>query len=474
MSRQITRRTVIQLAGAVAVTSIVEPSSWQCWAQSSGAWPSAEEASQIAHEAYIYAFPLVQNYLSIYQFALDANGSQYKGPLNEVHNVARVFTPADTGVITPNSDTPYSFLIMDLRTEPMVVTLPAIEKGRYYSLQLVDLYTNNVDYLGTRTEGNGGGTFLIAGPGWRGAAPSGIKRTVRMATSLMYGQFRTQLLDAADIDKVKAIQSGYHAQPLSAYLHQTPPSPAPALDYPKINRDTFVPQFWQYTNFLLQFCPVLPSEAKLREKFSRIGVRPGAPWPPAGMPENVVHAVQTAAEATQKELDQEAQKLTSSVGLFGTPEQMAGKYKQRALGALAGIYGNSPEEALYPSYLADAAGQPFDTSKFNYTLTFEPGKLPPVNSFWSVTMYDAKSRFLVENPIHRYLINSNMLPGLKKNADGGITLHLQHKSPGAELESNWLPAPDGLMGVVLRLYLPKPEVLKGAWTAPPIRKGGAA
>jgi hypothetical protein len=172
--------------------------------------------------------------LSIYQLALDPSGSQYKGPPNEVHNVARVFTPADTAIITPNSDTPYSYLIMDLREEPAVVTLPAIERDRYYSLQLVDLYTNNVDYLGTREDGNGGGDFLIAGPGWEGTKAAGIKRAVEVSTSLMFSQFRTQLFSAEDIDKVKQIQSGYQVQPLSAYLRRKRPQAPPTIDYPPI------------------------------------------------------------------------------------------------------------------------------------------------------------------------------------------------------------------------------------------------
>ncbi|HEU4635180.1 MAG TPA: DUF1254 domain-containing protein [Edaphobacter sp.] len=467
MNAKLNRRQVCHFAAGVAAEVILYPR--RSWAQAHQTWPSPEEAGKIAQEAFVYAFPIVQNYLSIYQLALDPNGNQYKGPLNQVNNVGRVFTPADTAIITPNSDTPYSYLIMDLRAEPIVVTLPPIENTRYYSLQLVDLYTNNVDYIGTREDGNSGGNFLIAGPGWHGAKPAGIKRVVSSSTSLMFSQFRTQLIDAADIERVKEIQSGYKAQPLSAYLHQPPPKTPPTIDYPPIARETFVPQFWQYTNFLLQFFPTLSSEASLRARFSRIGIRPGATWPPADMPTDIVQVIHQSGKDALNQLERDALSITTSIGLFGTPRQMAGKYKQRALGALAGIYGNTAEEAIYPAYLKDASGQLLDSSKFNYTLTFAKGKLPPVNAFWSVTMYDGNTRFLVENPIHRYLINSIMLPDLKKNPDGGITLYLQHKSPGPELESNWLPAPDGRMGVVMRLYMPKQEVLQGAWTAPAIQ-----
>ena len=142
------------------------------------------------------------------------------------------------------------------------------------------------------------------------------------------------------------------------------------------------------------------------------------------------------------------------------------------MGALAGIYGNSPEEAVYPSYLTDPSGQPFDTSKFNYTLTFEPGKLPPVNAFWSVTMYDGKTQLLIKNPIDRYLINSPMLPNMKKNADGSLTLYIQKASPGSDKQANWLPAPNGPVYLVMRLYWPNPEspsILppgEGSWSPP--------
>lgn len=466
METKVNRREVCRLLAGAAVIGTTGPFSKPMLAQSAAKWPTPQEAREIAKEAYIYAFPIVQNYLSIYQLALDPRGSQYKGPVNEVHNVARVFTPADTAIVTPNSDTPYSYLIMDLRAEPIVVTLPAIEKDRYYSLQLVDLYTNNVDYLGTREDGNGGGKFMITGPGWHGETPPGIKRVAQIATPLMFSQFRTQLFNAEDIDKVKEIQSGYLAQPLSTYLQKQPASAPPKIDYPSIDRKSFDSTFWQYTNFLLQFCPVLPSESVLRERFERIGIKAGAPWPPPDMPQLVVDGINVGMKDSQQMLRQDAIKLTTSIGLFGTPQQMAGKFKERALGALAGIYGNTPEEAVYPTYQTDGSGRPLDASKFNYALTFAPGALPPVNAFWSITMYDRKTQFLVENPLNRYLINSVMLPELKKNPDGGITLYLQHKSPGPDREANWLPAPNGTMGVVMRLYLPKAEVLKGAWKQP--------
>ena len=429
-----------------------------------------EEARAIGKEAYVYLYPIVKNYLSIYQFGIDAKGSQYKGPINQVNNVARVFTPDDTGVITPNSDTPYSFLVLDLRAEPILVSLPAVEPGRYYSFQLVDLYTNNVDYLGTRIDGNGGGDFLIAGPGWKGTAPRGVNRVIKLETELAYCQVRTQLFDPADIDKVAAIQSEYAARPLSACPGQPAAEPAAGIDWPVISEESFEERFWDYANFLLPFCPPLATESGIRGRLTEIGLGETAAWPPASLDPAVAAAVVEGGRQGLAEIAEYLSRVTTSVGLFGSPKEMAGHYLQRAAGAMGGIYGNSPGETVYPSYILDVDGKPYDGASHDYRLRFEPGKLPPVDAFWSVTMYDAVTRFLVRNPIDRYLINSTMLDELVRDPDGGITLQLQNKPPEPAREPNWLPAPAGPFSVVMRLYLPRPEVVSGDWVAPAITR----
>jgi len=422
---------------------------------------------KLAYDAYIYNYPLVKNYLSLYQYAFDKNSDQYKGPINQVNNVDRVFTPKDTGVITPNSDTPYSFLVMDLTAEPLVITLPAIENERYYSVQIVDLYTNNVDYLGTRKDGNAGGNFLIVGPEWEGPKPDGINRVIKVSTNLALGLFRTQLFTANDIAEVKKIQSGYKSQTLSNWIGNESVKPK-LIDYPKIDDAIFNEKFWQNANFLLQFSPALNSEMKLRHDFHSIGNIPGKQWPPVHMGDSSIKAVRAAQKDADQYLQKEIRNITTSFGLFGSPDEMSGKYIQRALGAMAGIYGNSPQEAMYPTFQKDKFGNQLDGSKHRYTMTFPKGKLPPVNAFWSITMYDASTQLLVENKINRYLINSNMLSNLKENRDGSITVYIQNSSPGAEYESNWLPAPNGPMSVVMRLYLPKESALKGEWKPPVI------
>jgi hypothetical protein len=194
---------------------------------------SPVEARAIAKDAYIYGFPIVDNYRVQHAYWVDKATPEYKGPWNQIWNSARVYTPADTAIQTPNSDTPYSFVGADLRSEPLVLTVPEIEKGRYFSVQLIDYYTFNFDYIGTRTTGNGGGSFLLAGPGWKGATPKGIKKVFRCETELAIPTYRTQLFDPGDIDNVKKVQAGYKVQPLSAFLGQPAPKAAPAIDFIK-------------------------------------------------------------------------------------------------------------------------------------------------------------------------------------------------------------------------------------------------
>ena len=295
---------------------------------------SAERASAIADEAYVYLYPMVRNYQTIYQFAVNTKDPQYKAPFNQIRNIAKPTTYLDTAIQTVNSDTPYSLLMLDLRTEPIVVSMPKIDPERYYSLQIVDLYTHNVDYLGTRKDGNDGGDFLLVGPDWNGTKPEGISRIVRIPTYLAFSQFRTQMFSPVDLKQVKAVQSGYQVQPLSAYLGKAAPKAAPAIDFPAIDGDSLQPRFWEYANFLLQYAPPLPNEAALRARFAQIGVVARGAWPPQDISKEFVDVAVVAADKSYAQLDQDVRTLTTSAGLFGTPEAMAGKYHERALGAL--------------------------------------------------------------------------------------------------------------------------------------------
>src|SRR6195256_3655801 len=236
------------------------------------------EARAIAKEAYVYGFPIVDNYRIQHTYWVDRTNPEYKGPWNQIWNSAQLFTPADKAIQTPNSDTLYSFVGADLRPEPLVLTVPAIEKERYFSVQLIDYYTFNFDYIGTRTTGNGGGSFMLSGPGWKGDTPRGIDKVFRSETELVFPAYRTQLFNPGDIDNVRKVQTGYKVQPLSAFLGQPAPMAAPAIDFIKPltpAEEKTSPQFFSILSFVLQFCPTVPSETDLMARFAGIGVGAG-------------------------------------------------------------------------------------------------------------------------------------------------------------------------------------------------------
>ncbi len=435
------------------------------------------EARAIAKEAYIYGYPMVDGYRVQYDFFVDRQNPQFKAPLNQINNMARVFTPADTAIVSPNSDTPYSMLDMDLRAEPIVLTVPEIEKQRYFSIQLIDLYTFNFDYIGSRTTGNGGGSFLIAGPGWKGEKPKGVKKILRSETELALAVYRTQLFNPDDIDNVKQVQAGYKVQRLSEFLGTPAPKEVPAIDFVKPltpEEQKTSPEFFNQLNFILTFCPTDPSETKLMARFAKLGIGAGKNFDASKLSPEIKTAVEQGmadawAEFSDFKLHSFDTGKVTSGDVFGTRQYLKNNYLYRMAAGVIGLYGNSKQEAMYPFYGVDSDKQALDGNK-HYTLHFAPGELPPVNAFWSVTMYDLPGHFLVANSLHRYLINSPMLPDLKRDADGGLTLYFQNESPGADKESNWLPAPKGSFFMAMRLYWPKAAALEGKWTAPLLKR----
>jgi hypothetical protein len=438
---------------------------------------SASDARAIARDAYIWGFPLVDNYRVMHSYWVNPKSPEYKGAPNTLHNSAQVFGPQDKALQTPNSDTPYSSIWMDLRAEPMVLTLPAIDPKRYYSVQLVDSYTYNFDYLGTRVTGNKGGRFLIVGPGWKGKKPKGIARVIRAETEHVFALYRTQLFNPADIDKVRQIQTGYKAQPLSAYLGKKAPAAAPAINYitplSAVEQKTSL-EFFNILNAILRYCPPLADEKALLARFAQLNIGAGKQFAPESMSAETRQAITDGIADAWAELGKLQLEINTgkkgSGDMFGTRQFINGNYLYRMAGAVLGIYGNSRDEALYPIYFIDAQGKPLDTGKNNYTLRLAPDAMPPVNSFWSLTMYGLPERLLIENPLNRYLINSPMLPDLKRDADGGITIYVQNTSPGPDKDSNWLPAPAGPFFAVLRLYLPTKAAFDGSWKNPPLQR----
>ena len=476
----LTKRDLLRSAALAAMT-IATTTPVPANAQAKAEWPDIREAKAIAEEGFIFGLPIVMNYAVMYEYSVDRNSGQFKAPFNQIKNEARVFTYKDTSIVTPNSDTPYSFLWMDLRAEPMVLSVPAVEKGRYYAVQLEDGNTYNYGYIGSRATGNDAGDYMVVGPDWNGATPPGIKKVFRSTTQFSVAGFRTQLFGPDDMPNVEKIQAGYKGQPLSTYLKQpSTVAAAAAVDFPKIDKELVKKNFFEYLDFALQFAPASPEEKEIRAKLARIGVGPGKTFNFKDLP--IAHKLEIGLgmkdgeEKVEKYLAAEVKNINGWAisSFFGDRAFFNGNWLVRAAGAKAGIYGNDAAEATYPLAKALANGEALDGSKHNYTLTFPAGQLPPVNAFWSVTMYDGKTQLLIENPINRYLINSPMLPGMKTNADGSLTLYVQNKSPGGDKESNWLPSPNGPIYLVMRLYWPKteaPSILppgNGTWKPPAI------
>jgi len=463
---------VFALSGCQSVK--ISPATEQAADERAASAVNEAEVRSIAREAYIYGYPVVEAYKTLYAQAVDQGGPNFKAPFNQIGNTANVFTPKDTAIITPNSDTPYSFVWMDLRAEPLVLTFPPIENKRYYSVQLIDLYTHNFAYLGTRTSGNQGGSYMIVGPDWTGEKPANVKAVIRSESSIAYAIYRTQLFNAKDLRRVRAIQNGYKVRTLSAFLGRPAPAAASPIDWPKPVADaTDSLAFFRYLNFMLQFAPTVPSEQDVMARFAKIGVGRGLSFDKSSLSPGVQKAMAGGmadgksqfVEFNETQLD--TRKLTSG-DLFGTREHLKNNYMYRYAAAALGIFGNSAEEAIYPGYFLDAAGKPLDAAATRYTLHFDKDKLPPANAFWSLTMYDGQSKLLVVNLLNRYLINSSMLGQLKRDRDGGLTLYVQKDSPSKDKASNWLPAPDGPFYAILRVYLPKQEMLSGQWRQPPM------
>jgi hypothetical protein len=475
----LTKRDLLRSAVVAAITATTAKSI-PVSAQNKAEWPSLLEAKDIAEEGFIYGLPLVMNYAVMQEFAVDRNSGQFKAPFNEINNQHRVSTPEDTAVITPNSDTPYSMLWLDLRAEPMVISVPMIDKDRYYSVQLIDGNTYNYGYIGSRATGTEAGDYLVVGPDWKGGTATGIKRVFQSTTPFTLALFRTQLFNPSDMSNVEKVQAGYKTQPLSAFLKRPAPPAAPKIDFLPATTAGIKENFFQYLDAALQYVPVTQRDKAIRAKLASIGIGKTFEFKDLSLEHKaaILVAMKQGDDKVDKWLASGMKNINGwNVGaFFGDEAFYNGDWLMRAGAAKGGLYGNDAVEAMYPYTRTDATGEPLDGSKHKYTITFPPGELPPVNAFWSVTMYDGKSQFLVKNTINRYLINSPMLPAMKKDADGSLTLYIQKDSPGADKEANWLPAPDDKIYLVLRLYWPKPtapSILpagEGTWKPPGVKR----
>ncbi len=469
------RSTLTVLAGLLALSGVLAPLQAQT-ALSAPAVPpitqrrnlalSPDEARAIAKEAWLYAYAPLQGYQTLWNQTQNKAFPGYVGGFNQFRHYARSATPADTDIVTPNNDTPYSWAWLDLRAEPIILSLPAVPAPRYYVNQWFDLYTHNFAYTGVRSTGRQAGTYLFAGPRWNGTVPKGITKVFRSETDFIGTLTRTQLNGPADIPALQALQAQYTLIPLSRFNGTVAPAAAPAVAWPaweatKAEGIGFI----GYLNALLPFMPTVPTERTMLARFARIGIGPGLPFDPAKLDPSIRTAIEEGVASAARELKAKALTQTSSQGFFGTREQLGPDYlTYRSMGALLGIYGNSSEEAIYASQQTGPDGKVLDGRR-RWMLRFEPGQLPPVSEFWSVTMYNLPERLLVKNAISRYSIGDRT-PGLKRGADGSLEIYIQHENPGPAKASNWLPAPAGPFFFVARLYGPQDSALKGTWKLP--------
>ena len=429
------------------------------------------EATAIAREAIVFGYPMLFNYKTVWEQTQDQFSSSYIGGFNRYRHYTRSYTSADTDIVTPNNDSPYSWAWFDLRREPVVLRVPTVGDDRYYVVQMFDLFTFNFAYVGVRATGFAGGDYLIAGPGWDGETPEGIAAVLRTETQLAGTLTRTALFGAEDMPNVRAIQHGYSIQPLSEFAGLRPPPPTPPIEFPEWNEERALSAgFIGYLNFLLGLVEPHPSEAALYERFARIGIGAGNDWRPEDQQPEILAAIEAGAKQGLADIDAKAATTTSSLGLFGSREQLGSDYLTRAVAAQMGIYGQVAEEAVYGGTRLDADGEQLVGSK-TYTLRFSKPALPEARFFWSITLYELPSRLLAANPIDRYSIGDRT-PGIRYADDGSLEIALQATEPDDPVRrANWLPTPaDGHpFTIIYRIYGPGENARSGTWTLPPIQ-----
>ncbi|MEN8234934.1 MAG: DUF1254 domain-containing protein [Actinomycetota bacterium] len=434
----------------------------------------AEAIAAIAEEAYVFFFPLLMGYRYTFGSFLVPSLPSYLAPLNTLGGEAVTLDHTFTDVITPNADTPYTFAALDLRAEPMVVSVPAVS-DRYYVMQFEDLFGMNEHFVGSRATGSEAGSYLIAGPQWEGDVPDGITDVLRFETDLVFLIGRSQLLGPDDVDALDRVMGQYELRSLSEFEGRTArealPFDWPVWDDPASRDERFI----GYANALLPLCqPTHADEIGIMERFARIGIGPDVAFDSDALDDATRDALRSGVATARENMAVEVGNMEKVNGWtrtdpFGDRGFYAGDYMLRAVGAMAGWGGNDKIEAFYPMAREDADDAPFDGSQ-KYTLTF--ADLPPVHAFWSVTMYDTSydgtAGYLVENPIDRYLINSTT-QGLVFGEDGPLTLVIQQDEPDTtEARANWLPAPDGPFYLILRMYWPKDDALDSTWTPPAV------
>jgi hypothetical protein len=444
---------------------------------------SASEPSidDIAANAYLYFYPLITMDLTRLQATnIGPGNALLRGPANTFNN-APAFPPADFKVVVrPNFDTLYSSAWLDMTKEPMVVSVPDTN-GRYYLLPMLDMWTDVFASPGWRTTGTKAQDFLVAPKGWSGPAPSGVT-PIEAPTPIVWIIGRTKTDGPADYPAVNAIQAGFKVTPLSQWgKPASPPAEVkidPNVDMktpPKIQIDTMSgDKYFAYAAELLKTIPPHLTDQPIVAQMRRIGIEPGKSLDFAGLDPAVKTALENAPKSAQRLMAWKVPTLarvangwsmnTDTMGVYGNC------YLKRALIAQFGLGANLPEDAIYPLNLADNEDKPLDGAN-RYTIHFDKGQTPPVDAFWSVTLYD-KEGFQVPNSLSRFAVSSWM--PFNTNPDGSLDLIVQNESPGPDMGTNWLPAPKGEFNLTMRLYAPRPDALTGKWNPPPVTRVGGS
>lgn len=427
----------------------------------------------LAAEAYVFAYPLVTMELTRRQMTTAGSTVLGSAPLNVFAHMPVTPDASFEGVVSPNADTLYSVAWLDLSAGPVQLSVPGTP-GRYYLLPLYDAWTNVFACPGTRTTGSGAGEFVLVGAGWQGELPHEVER-IDAPTAMVAIIGRTQVNGAHDYPAVHAVQAGYRLTSLHGVAGAAEPCPGP-LDLVTAPVDQVASldaaTFFAMAAHLMAANPTRTADAPMVAQMARLGVAPGLPFAWESLEPEVQQAIARGAADGLARVQAAGRRPRAEVrngwmtaydlGAYGTD------YLQRAAVTVVGLGANLPQDAVYPMCRVDAEGEPLHGAN-HYLLHFEADSLPPVDGFWSLTMYNDR-QFFVANPIDRYAIGDR--DGLRFNADGSLTLLIQHTSPGEGLESNWLPAPEGSFNLMLRLFWPQPGVLERTWHVPVVRRVG--
>lgn len=470
---------IVVATSLAAVVACSKSESSPATEDASDAAISVQEVQAIAEEAYVYAYPMMENYRTMFVQAIDRTAPGYLAPFNEITHMTELLGPEFKDVVRPNNDTMYSIGWLDLRAQPMVITVPKIA-GRYFSVQLIDMFTHNFAYMGTRATHGEAGSYVIAGPEWRGEKPGGAKAMFRSESAFVYCIVRIEVRGPDDLGAVTALQRGFRFTPLHAFLGRSQAPATSGITFPMYDADKAKSaEFMDLLGFLLSH--VTPAgEDDLMARFGKIGIRPGAlaaslsldPSTRAAVDAGVgqaliaIHGAAANPSSLRGVTARTADGWQGVVGLFGDGDEMRFKYLARAVAAMIGLYGNDAVEAYYPIGVSDGSGRPLDGSEHDYAIRFEKAELPQVDAFWSITMYSLPDQLMVANPIDRYSVGDRS--NLRYGDDGSLTIYIQHESPEKKLESNWLPAPSGPFSLQLRMYLPKPAALDPLYVPPPV------